>query len=239
MTGKEYVELIEVLRESGKSDHEIIEILLEAGKDDISESIVRDSFGEYGNTALSEEEKFTIEDYYALPEDQRVELIDGRFYDMGAPEAIHQILLLDLSIMFLNCAEKHGMPCEVLTSPFDVRLDRDNYTMVQPDLMVFCHDFDIRSIRYEGAPDLVVEILSPSSRKKDMILKLQKYQNAGVREYWIVDPEKRAVTVHFFDTENYDPEKYSFDDEIPVRISDGQCSIDFSEISRRIASYYA
>ena len=173
----------------------------------------------------------TIEEYYALPDEQRVELIDGVFYDMGAPSMHHQEILGDLHILFRECAKKHGMNCKVFLSPCDVRLDRDDYTMVQPDLFVFCHEYDRNAIRYEGAPDLVIEILSPSTRMKDMVLKLHKYQRAGVKEYWIVDPKHRNVTVHYFEDEDYAPEIYGFQDVIPVRISRGICSIDFSQVS--------
>ncbi len=190
--------------------------------------IVREST--WNDTSAYKKRKYTLDDYYALPDDQRVELIDGVFYDMAAPAAIHQIILGDLYILFRECAERHGMPCHVFLSPFDVRLDKDNYTMVQPDLVIFCHDFDINMKRYEGAPDLAVEILSPSTRSKDMVLKLYKYQQAGVKEYWIVDPKNRAVTVHFFDDPDYDPRKYTFHDKIPVNISGGTCVIDFSRV---------
>lgn len=188
--------------------------------------------------AAEKERLYTIDDYYALPDDQRAELIDGKFYDMGAPALIHQKILGDLYILFRECADRHGLPCEVFLSPCDVRLDRDNYTMVQPDLLVFCHDYDIHAVRYEGAPDLVVEILSPSTRSKDMVLKLYKYHNAGVREYWIVDPRFRTVTVHCFEEEEYMPRSYDFDSEIPVFISGGESSIDFSRIMDRIRPYY-
>ena len=180
----------------------------------------------------------TLDDYYALPDEQRVELIDGVFYDMAAPSFLHQIILGQLLRLFSDCAEQHGLPCEVIAAPCDVRLDRDNYTMVQPDLLVICSPQDyLHMKRLEGAPDLAVEILSPSTRSKDMILKLYKYEKAGVREYWIVDPEHRTVTVHFFDTEHYDPVRYSFHDQIPVQISEGKCSIDFSRIEDRLARY--
>ena len=150
---------------------------------------------------------------------------------MAAPTFLHQLILSHLSIQFYDCAEQHDMPCEVFQSPCDVRLDRDNYTVVQPDLLVICGPQDyLHMKRLEGAPDLAVEILSPSTRSKDMILKLYKYEKAGVREYWIVDPEHRTVTVHFFDTDVYDPVRYSFHDQIPVGISEGKCSIDFSRI---------
>ncbi|MBR5047350.1 MAG: Uma2 family endonuclease, partial [Eubacterium sp.] len=181
---------------------------------------------------------YTIDDYYALPDDQRVELIDGVFYDMGAPALIHQKILGDLYVLFRQCADQHNMPCEVYLSPCDVRLDMDNYTMVQPDLLVICREYDIHAIRYEGAPDLVVEILSPSTRSKDMFLKLYKYQNAGVREYWVVDPKHRKVIVHYFETDEYQSKTYDFDSEIPIEISHGECSIDFSRIMAGLKSYY-
>ena len=170
-------------------------------------------------------------------DDMSAELIDGHFYDMGAPAVIHQMLLARLQYLFMECIERHEMPCIALQSPCDVRLDKDNYTMVQPDLMVVCHGFDTNAIRYEGAPDLVVEVLSPSSRMKDMVLKLHKYQRAGVREYWIVDPKNQTVTVHNFTDPNYDPQKYTFADKIPVGISDGQCSIDFSRIQEWLSRF--
>lgn len=185
-----------------------------------------------------ENKRYTIDDYYALPDDQRVELIDGVFYDMGAPALIHQKILGDLHILFRECADRHNMPCEVYLSPCDVRLDMDNYTMVQPDLLVICREYDIHAIRYEGAPDLVVEILSPSTRSKDMILKLYKYQNAGVREYWIIDPRYRTVTVHFFEEEEYQPKTYDFNSQIPIAISEGFCTIDFSRIMAGLKRYY-
>lgn len=186
----------------------------------------------------SRDHLYTLDDYYALPDEQRVELIDGVFYDMAAPTSLHQLILMHLLYLFHDCAEQHDMPCEVFASPLDVRLDRDNYTMVQPDLLVICSPQDYLHMKcLEGAPDLAVEILSPSTRSKDMILKLYKYEKAGVREYWIVDPEHRTVTVHFFDTEHYDPVRYSFHDQIPVQISEGKCSIDFSRIEDRLARY--
>ena len=200
------------------------------------DGVVRESAGQYGSV-LPKSNKCTVDDYYALPDDRRAELIDGHFYDMGAPAVIHQLIIFRLQYLFTESIERHEMPCVVLQSPCDVRLDKDNYTMVQPDLLVLCHDFDINAIRCEGAPDLVVEVLSPSSRMKDMVLKLHKYQRAGVREYWIVDPKNHTVTVHNFTDPDYDPKKYTFADEIPVGISDGLCSIDFSRIQEWLSRF--
>ena len=182
--------------------------------------------------------EYTLDDYYALPDERRVELIDGVIYDMSAPAIIHQKILGELFILFRECMDRHEGNCEVYLSPCDVRLDRDNRTMVQPDLLVVCEEYDIGAKAFDGAPDLTLEILSPSTRSKDMLLKLYKYANAGVREYWIVDPDQQTVLVYDLGHENYYPEKYSFEDRIPILISGSECSIDFSRIMRRIERYY-
>ena len=220
----------------------------QSNTDSGEDCVLREAPAAYGAAVRSDEasqvppaakdHRYTLDDYYALPDEQRVELIDGVFYDMAAPTSLHQLILLQLSRLFDDCAEQHNMHCIVLTAPFDVRLDKDNYTMVQPDLLVICGEHDyLHMKRLEGAPALAVENLSPSTRSKDMILKLYKYEKAGVREYWIVDPEHRTVTVHFFDTDHYDPVRYSFHDQIPVQISEGKCSIDFSRIAEKLARY--
>ena len=178
--------------------------------------------------------EYTLDDYYALPDERRVELIDGVFYDMSAPAVIHQKILGELHILFRECMDAHEGECEVYLSPCDVRLDCDNKTMVQPDLLVICGPYDLGAKRFEGAPDLVLEILSPSTRSKDMLLKLYKYQNAGVKEYWIVDPDRETVMVYDFRDDNFYPEKYDFDSVIPIHISGGQCSIDFSRVNRAL-----
>lgn len=178
--------------------------------------------------------EYTLDDYYALPDERRVELIDGVFYDMSAPAVIHQKILGELFILFRECMDAHGGECEVYLSPCDVRLDCDNKTMVQPDLLVICGPYDLDAKRFEGAPDLALEIISPSTRSKDMLLKLYKYQNAGVKEYWIVDPDRETVMVYDFRDDNFYPEKYDFDSVIPIHISDGQCSIDFSRVNRAL-----
>ena len=173
---------------------------------------------------------YTLDDYYALPDEKRVELIDGVFYDMASPSGVHQELIGLLHLIFAGYVRSRKGTCKVFLSPFDVQLDCDNRTMVEPDLLVICSREKIRMRCLYGAPDLAVEIVSPSSRRKDMILKTHKYEHAGVREYWIIDPKYRIVTVHRFDEEEYHPVTYTFQDEIPVGISDGMCAIDFSRI---------
>ena len=177
---------------------------------------------------------YTIEDYYAIPEDVRVELIDGVIYDLASPTLNHQRIQFALAQEFFNCISEHDKPCEVIAASFDVRLDRDNRTMVEPDIMIVCDmDTEGTANHMDGPPDLAVEILSPSSRAKDCTIKLKKYMNAGVKEYWIVDPKNEKVIVYVFE-DDYLPTQYSFDDTIPVGISGGECSIDFSRIKKRL-----
>ena len=177
----------------------------------------------------------TLDDYYALPDERRVELIDGVFYDMAAPAVIHQKILGELFVLFRECADAHDGECEVFVAPCDVRLDCDNKTMVQPDLFLICHPYDLGAKALDGAPDLTLEIVSPSTRAKDMLLKLHKYQSAGVKEYWIVDPDHSTVLVYDLRSDDFYPERYDFDSVIPIHISDGKCSIDFSRVSRALA----
>ena len=179
--------------------------------------------------------EYTLDDYYALPDERRVELIDGVFYDMAAPAVIHQKILIELCMLFRECANAHEGECEVFIAPCDVRLDCDNKTMVQPDIFLICHPYDLEAKALDGAPDLTLEILSPSTRAKDMLLKLHKYQNAGVKEYWIVDPDHNTVLVYDLRSDDFYPEKYDFDAVIPIHISDGKCSIDFSRVNRALA----
>ena len=182
--------------------------------------------------------EYTLDDYYAIPDEHRVELIDGVIYDMAAPSVMHQKLLSLLYLQFESCAAAHEDSCEVFLSPCDVQLDNDNRTMLQPDLFVLCRPYDLKARCITGAPDLVIEIISPSTRSRDMVLKLAKYQQAGVREYWIIDPKRRCVYVYDFTDPDFHPEIFPFDSTIPVHISGGSCSIDFASINRRVAQYY-
>lgn len=178
--------------------------------------------------------EYTLEDYYALPDEKRVELIDGVFYDMSSPRNDHQLISGQLHAMLLSYITSKGGSCIPFIAPCDVNLDRDEWTMVQPDVMVICDRENILTRTISGAPDLAIEVLSPSTRKKDMILKLHKYSEAGVREYWIVDPQTERIVVYCFDADDF-ARFYSFDDKIPVGIFDGDCVIDFKIIKDYIA----
>ena len=190
--------------------------------------------------AYSAEKKqgtYTLEDYYALPEERRVELIDGVIYDMGAPSAIHQDILGELFYLFRTFVKNNKGACRVYAAPVDVQLDSDDRTMVQPDLMVICDRKKILRRCLYGAPDFVMEILSPSTRRKDLTIKTAKYAEAGVREYWIIDTDKEKLMVFDFEADDF-PTIYTFDDTVPVKIWGGEFSISFPEIRDEMREVY-
>ena len=192
-----------------------------------SGSMIREAQPAYGSRRTG---PYTTDDYYALPDDVRMELIDGWFYDMASPGGIHQAVILSICAQLYYCGRKHMKAGGILPSPSDVRLDGDSRTMVQPDILGFRSRKNLTGRYYDGAPDLVIEILSPSSRKYDLYLKTEKYYTAGVEEYWIVDPEARTVMVHLL-KDNYLPVVYRFDGKVPVAISDGACEVDFTLVA--------
>ena len=179
---------------------------------------------------------YTIQDYFALPQERRAELIDGVFYDLASPTGKHQRVVMMTAIALESYVRQNGGPCRVEIAPRAVRLDMDDKTMVEPDVMVICDRNKIQNAYVEGAPDLVIEVLSPSTMKKDVMLKGRKYQRAGVREYWLIDPE--ALTIMVFEYEKKAQVTfYSFDDKVPVGIWDGKCEIDFAEIKEDLSIY--
>ena len=137
---------------------------------------------------------------------------------------------------YVATKKKQG-ECIPMFAPVDVQLDQDDKTMVQPDLMIVCDRKKLTRQGVFGAPDFIIEILSESTRKKDSYLKLMKYQKAGGREYWLVDPDKKKVIV--YDLEKVEiPVIYGFTDQVPVRIFDGKCVVDFSLIYENIKFIY-
>lgn len=168
---------------------------------------------------LPKSNNYTIEDIYALPNGQRAELIDGQIYDMAPPSYLHQKLVMELSATIRDYIKSHGGPCEVLPAPFAVFLNQDDHNYVEPDISVICDQNRIDDRGCNGAPDFIIEIVSPSSQRMDYLTKLFKYRTAGVREYWIVNPMKETVQTYLFD-DIEDFNQYSFDDEIPVGIYD-------------------
>ena len=193
--------------------------------------IVRDPAATYA----AKEKPFTLEDYYLLPENARGELIDGVIYDMSAPTWNHQAIITEITMQLYTCQKAHNSPCRVAMAPVDVQLDKDQYTILQPDILVLCDLQKIQNGICVGAPDMTIEIISSTSRNHDMVLKLNKYKAAGVREYWIVDPENKKVLVYLFGDKNLFM-TYDFSDRVPVGISDGKCEIDFSEVEKMMLS---
>ena len=181
--------------------------------------------------------EFTVEDYYALPDDCRCELIDGVLYDMAAPGTIHQAVSGRIYARIFSYIEMKGGKCMVFAAPMAVQLDMDNRTMVEPDVFVVCDRDKLYENVLWGAPDFVIEILSKSTAKKDRILKRRKYREAGVREYWMVDSEQKRVVVYLFgETER--EMIYGFEDSIPIGIFDGECEIHFAELYESIRFLY-
>jgi Uma2 family endonuclease len=176
-------------------------------------------------TPAIKEQKFTYADYLTWEDDERRELIQGIVHDMSpAPYTKHQRILLNLSVLIKSFLK--GKDNEVFIAPFDIRLpdkssdDDKIYTVVQPDISVFCDRSKIDKRGAIGAPDWIIEILSRSTQKMDTITKLQLYSQNGVREYWIVDPDAEMVLVH---AENKDGrfqtvKKYIKKDKIQVNI---------------------
>lgn len=169
--------------------------------------------------ALRKEKTYTVKDIYALPDGKRAELIDGEIYDMAPPSTTHQRLVSRLHLKIAGYIESNSGQCEVFPAPFAVFLNKDERNYLEPDISVICDTHKIDEAGCNGAPDWVIEIVSKSSRHMDYYVKLFKYQKAGVREYWIVDPEKEAVTVYSFEKETM--EQYTFHDAVPTGIYDG------------------
>ncbi len=162
---------------------------------------------------------YTIEEIYALPEGQRAELIDGQIYNMAPPSTTHQRLVFRLSSVIDNYLKQKEGTCEVFISPFAVFLNKDNKNYVEPDISVICDKDKIDDRGCNGAPDWIIEITSPSDPHRDYGIKLFKYRTAGVREYWIVNPLTRVVTVYDLENE-IGTNQYTFHDRIPVCIYD-------------------
>ena len=171
--------------------------------------------------------EYTIDDIYALPDGQRAELIDGQMYMMAPPNRRHQRILLSLSRKIADYIDKKGGSCEVDIAPFAVFLNADDKNYVEPDISVICDPDKLTDKGCTGAPDWIIEIVSPGSRRTDYYTKLFKYHTVRVKEYWIVDPEKNRILVYNFASE--DIGDYTFSDAVKAGIYE-DLEIDFSSI---------
>lgn len=174
----------------------------------------------------------TLEQYEALPEDVRAEVFDGVLYDMAGPSQEHQTILTELIVSLRNYIKGKGGKCAVFPAPFDVKLNDKPLTIVQPDIMVVCDKEKLDGKRCNGAPDFIIEIVSPGNAADDYIRKLYYYKNYGVREYWIVDPKRKSVTVNYFEGNVFNV-PYTFDSIIKVNIYD-DLYINFFDIAEQM-----
>jgi len=180
-------------------------------------------------SAKAQEKLYTIDDIYSLPEGNRAELIDGRIYYMAPPARKHQRIAGEIFAIIREYINTHNGSCEVDIAPFAVFLNEDDANYVEPDISVICNPDKLTDKGCSGAPDWIIEIVSPSSRRMDYFIKLFKYRTAGVREYWIVDPEKSRILVYDFESENTD--EYTFSDSVKAGIFE-DFYISFAAISK-------
>lgn len=181
------------------------------------------------NTAAAKQfNYYTIEDIYNLPDGQRAELIDGELYMMATPSRIHQGLVSDFTYLINDYIKNKNGDCKVYPSPFAVFLNADDKIYLEPDISVICDKSKLTAEGCKGAPDWIIEIVSPSSRPMDYNKKLFQYRTAGVREYWIVDPIKQLVMIYNFEHDTFG--QYSFSDKVKAGIYE-DFEINFAGIS--------
>jgi len=163
---------------------------------------------------------YTYADYLEWEGPERYELINGEVFQMASPSVAHQALLMGLSSDFDNWLR--GKPCRVFTAPLDVRLfpkeDKSDNTVVQPDLLVVCDKSKLDKGSVNGPPDLIIEIVSPSNSHSELFRKFNYYLEAGVREYWVIDPDIKKVSVHVYENGHYISYSYKNNDRIPVAV---------------------
>lgn len=179
---------------------------------------------------LHKDKKYTYADYVRWNDGTRYELIDGTPYMMSpAPSPDHQRASLRLALQIGGFLK--GKPCELFTAPFDVRLaaDANDDTVVQPDLAVICDHTKIDARGCNGAPDLILEIVSPASTRHDQIIKFNKYLQAGVREYWVVNPQTCSVQTYLLKDGEYVSRVHADADVVPVSVLEG-CTVDLAEV---------
>ena len=179
--------------------------------------------------ALPRKEFYTAEDYWNLPEDVRAELIDGQIYYQAAPNRMHQTILSELHAAIHTYLKSKCGSCHVYPAPFAVNLDGDDKDWVEPDISVICDPNKLTERGCSGAPDWIIEIISPSDPRRDLIYKLNLYAKAGVREYWIVDPRSQAVLVYYLEQKDFCVKAYTFQDKIKVNIYK-DFEIDFQDL---------
>ena len=178
-----------------------------------------------------EEEFYTYADFLQWDEDFRAELFAGEIVMMAPPLRVHQGIITEL--IFQLQSYLRGKKCKLYPAPFGVRLfpkkDKSDDTVFQPDIVVICDSEKLDDRGCNGPPDFVIEIISPSTAKYDRIYKLRKYEKAGVREYWIVDPETKSVQVFVLENGRFMASAYDETEKAPVTVLEG-CEIDLRKV---------
>ena len=172
-----------------------------------------------------EEQKYTAEDYFALPENSHIELINGRFYkkfqdfeDMATPSFQHQEIVGVVYAEILAYIRAHKFPCKVVIAPFTVKLNPEDQSYVEPDISVICDKNKLREWGCEGAPDWVIEVSSPSNASQDYVRKMNLYQNAGVPEYWVINPASKDIGGYLLQDGIYQSTLYSFEEDVKASL---------------------
>ena len=177
--------------------------------------------------AVEKIKKYTAEEFFAFTEkdENRYELHNGEIVALAAPSKLHQKISGRIFIEIDKFISKKNGKCDVFYAPFDVKLDDNN--VVQPDLMIICDPNKTDDKRCNGAPDFVAEITSSNSYN-DYVRKLHLYESSGVREYWIVDPDRKSISVYNFEKETN--MVYTFDQSVPVGIYEGELTVNLNEL---------
>ena len=176
----------------------------------------------------SQLESVTLKQYEELPDDIRAEVFEGQIFYMSSPSQNYQMISMELSTVINSYIKSKKGDCRVFHAPFDVKLDDTPLTIVQPDIMIVCDKDKLDGKRCNGAPDFIIEIVSSGNPSDDYIKNLYYYKNYGVREYWIVDPIRKIITVNYFE-ENRINVQYDFWSIIKVNIYE-DLYIDFSSV---------
>jgi len=182
--------------------------------------------------SILENRRFNYADYITWDDKERYELIDGIVYAMASPSQAHQEVSREISGQLWQFLR--GKPCKLFTAPFDVRLNAESLDdkVVQPDLLVVCDKSKLDGKSVVGAPDMIIEILSSSNagnKRHDKVTKFRLYQKAGVREYWIIDPESYTADVYILENGKYIANLYNDEDIVPVHVLEG-CEINLADV---------
>lgn len=195
-----------------------------------TDAVRNDSSFVYGTSAIKEE-LHTYEEFEALPEGARVELIDGKFYDMGAPACIHQEIVDEIHFQIRSQIRERGGECKTI-SGFGLELERTGpkATGLIPDFVIICDRTNLHKASFHGVPEFVLEVLSPSNRQLDLTIKLLKYQQYGAKEYWIVDLLKKRLIIYNFMNSDENPIVMPLEGKQGIAIYQNEINVDLDAL---------